>query len=30
MKFKGAVVAMTRELAIVHAKEGIRVNSLCP
>ncbi|KAI4158105.1 MAG: hypothetical protein LQ342_007739 [Letrouitia transgressa] len=27
---KGAVLAMTRELAIVHAKEGIRFNSLCP
>ncbi len=27
---KGAVLAMTRELAVVHAREGIRVNSLCP
>ncbi|KAG8980837.1 hypothetical protein FRB90_007450, partial [Tulasnella sp. 427] len=27
---KGAVLAMSRELAVVHAKEGIRVNSLCP
>jgi len=27
---KGAVLAMSRELAMVHAREGIRVNSLCP
>ena len=27
---KGGVLAMTRELAIVHAREGIRVNALCP
>lgn len=27
---KGAVLAMTRELAMVHAKEGFRFNSLCP
>lgn len=27
---KGAVLAMSRELAIVHAKEGIRINALCP
>jgi len=27
---KGAVLAMTRELAIVHAKENIRINALCP
>jgi NAD(P)-dependent dehydrogenase (short-subunit alcohol dehydrogenase family) len=27
---QGAVLAMTRELAIVHAREGIRVNALCP
>jgi NAD(P)-dependent dehydrogenase (short-subunit alcohol dehydrogenase family) len=27
---KGAVLAMTRELAIVHAREKIRVNALCP
>jgi len=27
---KGAVLAMTRELAMVHAREGIRCNSLCP
>ncbi|TRM68425.1 hypothetical protein BD626DRAFT_481705 [Schizophyllum amplum] len=27
---KGAVLAMSRELAMVHAKEGIRVNSICP
>ncbi|XOV91200.1 MAG: glucose 1-dehydrogenase [Bacteroidota bacterium] len=27
---KGAVASMTRELAIVHAKENIRVNALCP
>ncbi len=27
---KGAVLAISRELAIVHAKENIRVNSLCP
>ncbi|KAG5728731.1 putative proteasome subunit alpha type-1 [Termitomyces sp. T112] len=27
---KGGVLAMTRELAMVHAREGIRVNSLCP
>ncbi|CCO31661.1 putative oxidoreductase yxbG [Rhizoctonia solani AG-1 IB] len=26
----GAVLAMTRELAMVHAREGIRFNSLCP
>ncbi|PFH52623.1 hypothetical protein AMATHDRAFT_74096 [Amanita thiersii Skay4041] len=28
--YQGAVLAMTRELAIVHAREGIRINSLCP
>jgi NAD(P)-dependent dehydrogenase (short-subunit alcohol dehydrogenase family) len=27
---KGAVLSMTRELAIVHAREKIRVNALCP
>ena len=27
---KGAVLAMTRELAVVHAREGIRVNALAP
>jgi NAD(P)-dependent dehydrogenase (short-subunit alcohol dehydrogenase family) len=27
---KGAVLAMTRELAIVHARQNIRVNALCP
>lgn len=27
---KGAVLAMTRELAITHAKDGIRINALCP
>ena len=27
---KGAVLAMTRELAVVHAKEGFRFNALCP
>ena len=27
---KGAVLALTRELAAVHAREGIRVNALCP
>ena len=27
---KGGVLAMTRELAIIHAREGIRINSLCP
>ncbi|KAJ8697964.1 hypothetical protein PTI98_004730 [Pleurotus ostreatus] len=27
---KGGVLAMSRELAVVHAREGIRVNSLCP
>jgi NAD(P)-dependent dehydrogenase (short-subunit alcohol dehydrogenase family) len=27
---KGAVLAMTRELAVIHAKQNIRVNALCP
>ena len=27
---KGAVLAMTRELAIIHARQSIRVNALCP
>jgi NAD(P)-dependent dehydrogenase (short-subunit alcohol dehydrogenase family) len=27
---KGAVLALTRELAVVHAREDIRVNALCP
>jgi NAD(P)-dependent dehydrogenase (short-subunit alcohol dehydrogenase family) len=27
---KGAVLAMTRELAVVHARENIRINALCP
>lgn len=27
---KGAVCALTRELAIVHAREGFRFNALCP
>ncbi|KAG0586830.1 hypothetical protein KC19_2G120900 [Ceratodon purpureus] len=27
---KGAVLALTRELAVIHAREGVRVNSLCP
>ncbi len=26
----GAVLALTRELAVVHARENIRVNALCP
>ena len=29
-RFQGAVLAMTRELAMVHAREGIRINSICP
>ena len=28
--YQGAVLAMTRELAMVHAREGIRVNSVSP
>ncbi|MGE0712520.1 MAG: glucose 1-dehydrogenase [Planctomycetota bacterium] len=27
---KGGVLALTRELAVIHARENIRVNSLCP
>jgi NAD(P)-dependent dehydrogenase (short-subunit alcohol dehydrogenase family) len=27
---KGAVLALTRELAVVHARENIRCNALCP
>ncbi|MFQ5629238.1 MAG: glucose 1-dehydrogenase [bacterium] len=27
---KGAVLAMTRELAVVHARENVRINALCP
>ena len=27
---KGAVLSMTRELSSIHAREGIRVNALCP
>lgn len=27
---KGAVLALTRELAVVHSRDGIRVNALCP
>ncbi|MBV7336297.1 glucose 1-dehydrogenase [Chloroflexi bacterium TSY] len=27
---KGDVLAMTRELSVIHARENIRVNSLCP
>ncbi len=27
---KGAVVAMTREIAVIHARQGVRANALCP
>lgn len=27
---KGAVLALSRELAVIHARDGIRVNALCP
>ena len=27
---KGGVLALTREIAVAHAKEGIRANALCP
>ena len=27
---KGAVLSFSRELAVIHAREGIRVNALCP
>ena len=27
---KGAVLALTRELAVLHARENIRINALCP
>jgi NAD(P)-dependent dehydrogenase (short-subunit alcohol dehydrogenase family) len=27
---KGGVLAMSRELAVIHAQENIRVNALCP
>jgi NAD(P)-dependent dehydrogenase (short-subunit alcohol dehydrogenase family) len=27
---KGAILSMTRELAVIHAREKIRVNALCP
>lgn len=27
---KGGVLSMTRELAVIHARENIRVNALCP
>ena len=27
---QGAVLALTRELAVIHARQGIRINALCP
>lgn len=27
---KGAVLSMTRELAVIHAREKVRINALCP
>jgi len=27
---QGAVLAMTRELAMIHAREGIRINTVSP
>jgi NAD(P)-dependent dehydrogenase (short-subunit alcohol dehydrogenase family) len=27
---KGAVLALTRELSVIHARENIRINALCP
>jgi NAD(P)-dependent dehydrogenase (short-subunit alcohol dehydrogenase family) len=27
---KGAVLSMTREIAVIHARQGIRANALCP
>ena len=27
---KGGVLALTRELAVIHARQNIRVNALCP
>ena len=27
---KGAVLAMTREIAVIHARDGLRANALCP
>jgi NAD(P)-dependent dehydrogenase (short-subunit alcohol dehydrogenase family) len=27
---KGAVLAMTREIAVIYARRGIRANALCP
>ena len=27
---KGGVIALTRELAVIHARENLRVNALCP
>ena len=27
---KGGVIALTRELSVIHARENIRVNALCP
>jgi len=27
---KGAVLSMTREMAVIHAREGVRINALCP
>jgi len=30
VRVQGAVLSMTRELAMVHAREGIRFNSICP
>jgi NAD(P)-dependent dehydrogenase (short-subunit alcohol dehydrogenase family) len=27
---KGAVLSLTRELAVIHGREGIRVNAICP
>lgn len=27
---KGAVLAMTREIAVIYARQGVRANSLCP
>src|SRR5918997_4428635 len=27
---KGAVLSLTRELAVIHARESVRVNALCP